>query len=91
MFYSLVMYNPLAYPDRLDVEVGYGIVGVRGEKVTPFGRWTRDALGGDRLDVGAKASLPAGGTAAAPRTLDVSFNRERRTLTLRAVWPLADR
>ena len=78
-------------PDRLDVEVGYGIVGVRGEKVTPFGRWTRDALGGDRLDVGAKASLPAGGAATAPRTLDVSFNRERRTLTVRAIWPLADR
>ncbi len=41
--------------------------------------------------MGAKASLPAGGAATAPRTLDVSFNRERRTLTVRAVWPLADR
>ena len=78
-------------PERLDVEAGYGIVSVRGKKVTPFGRWTRDALGGSRLDVGAKASLPAGKAAAAPRTLDVSFNRENRNLTLRAVWPLADR
>ena len=78
-------------PERLDVEAGYGIVSVRGKKVTPFGRWTRDALGGSRLDVGAKASLPAGKAAAAPRTLDVSFNRESKNLTLRAVWPLADR
>lgn len=78
-------------PERLDVEVGYGIVSARGKKVTPFGRWTRDALGGSRLDVGAKASLPAGRAAAAPRTLDVLFNRESGNLTLRAVWPLADR
>ncbi len=78
-------------PERLDVEVGYGIVSARGKKVTPFGRWTRDALGGNRLDVGAKASLPAGRAAAAPRTLDVLFNRESGNLTLRAVWPLADR
>ncbi len=78
-------------PQRLDVEVGYGIVSARGKKVTPFGRWTRDALGGSRLDVGAKASLPAGRAAAAPRTLDVLFNRETGNLTLRAVWPLADR
>ena len=42
-------------------------------------------------DVGAKASLPAGRAAAAPRTLDVLFNRESGNLTLRAVWPLADR
>ena len=78
-------------PERLDVEVGYGIVSARGKKVTPFGRWTRDALGGSRLDVGAKASLPAGRAAAAPRTLDVLFNRETGNLTLRAVWPLAAR
>ena len=89
------MYNPLVHgvtPVFLSAcrNRSYGIIGVRGRKVTPFGRWGRDAFGGSRLDVGAKASLPAGRAAVSPRALDVSFNRESGTLTLRAVWPFVD-
>ncbi len=41
-------------PDRLAMEVGWGIVLPNGAQVAPFGRWSREGVAGYRLNAGTR-------------------------------------
>ena len=41
-------------PDRLALELGWGVVLPGGAQVTPFGRWSRDGASGYRLNAGTR-------------------------------------
>ncbi len=61
-------------PDRLAMEVGWGVVLPGGAQVTPFGRWSRDGASGYRLNAGTRWALlgdepaAASGPSASART-----------------------
>ena len=44
-------------PDRLALELGWGVVLPGGAQVTPFGRWSRDGADGYRLNAGTRWAL----------------------------------
>ncbi len=44
-------------PDRLALELGWGVVLPGGAQVTPFGRWSRDGASGYRLNAGTRWAL----------------------------------
>ncbi len=44
-------------PDRLALELGWGVVLPGGAQVTPFGRWTRHGADGYRLNAGTRWAL----------------------------------
>ena len=44
-------------PDRLGLELGWGVVLPGGAQVTPFGRWSRDGASGYRLNAGTRWEL----------------------------------
>ncbi len=49
-------------PDRLAMEVGYGVMLAGGAQVKPFGRWSREGPTGHRVNVGTRWSLLGGET-----------------------------
>ncbi len=50
-------------PDRVAMEVGYGVLLPGGNQVKPFGRWSREGPTGHRVNVGTRWSLLGGETA----------------------------
>ncbi len=50
-------------PDRLAMEVGYGVVLPGGGRIKPFGRWSREGPAGYRLNVGTQWATLGGETA----------------------------
>ncbi len=49
-------------PDRVAMEVGYGVLLPGGNQVKPFGRWSREGPTGHRVNVGTRWSLLGGET-----------------------------
>ncbi len=49
-------------PDRVAMEVGYGVLLSGGNQVKPFGRWSREGPTGHRVNVGTRWSLLGGET-----------------------------
>ncbi len=49
-------------PDRVAMEVGYGVLLSGGAQVKPFGRWSREGPTGHRVNVGTRWSLLGGET-----------------------------
>ncbi len=47
-------------PDRVAMEVGYGVLLPGGTQVKPFGRWSREGPTGQRVNVGTRWSLLGG-------------------------------
>ncbi len=50
-------------PDRLAMEVGYGVALPGGSRIKPFGRWSREGAAGYRLNVGTQWATLGGETA----------------------------
>ncbi len=50
-------------PDRLAMEVGYGVALPGGSRIKPFGRWSREGAAGYRLNVGTQWAMLGGETA----------------------------
>ena len=50
-------------PDRLAMEVGYGVALPGGGRIKPFGRWSREGAAGYRLNVGTQWATLGGETA----------------------------
>ena len=50
-------------PDRLAMEVGYGVLLPGGGRIKPFGRWSREGAAGYRLNVGTQWATLGGETA----------------------------
>ncbi len=50
-------------PDRLAIEVGYGVLLPGGGRIKPFGRWSREGPAGYRLNVGTQWATLGGETA----------------------------
>ena len=65
-------------PDRLAMEVGYGIALPGGSQVKPFGRWSREGPAGHRLNVGTRWALLGGETAGEqlPATTGLRFSMD---------------
>ncbi len=49
-------------PDRVAMEVGYGVLLSGGAQVKPFGRWSREGPTGHRVNIGTRWSLLGGET-----------------------------